>query len=249
MRRRNTCAGMFRYRNGNARVIGKVLRGRNARRLLYYLYGPGQANEHTDPHLVAGFGDPADLEPERRPGGTRGFRRLAGLLEQPLVALAGPGYAQPVWHCAIRAAPEDPLLSDAEWAQVAAQVMHRTGLAPAGDDLGVRWVAVRHAADHIHLVATLARQDGTRPRIWNDYYRVRDACHDASLPVRAAVHRPSGSHRRPPGDPGGDGTGSPARLGGAGPGDAAPGGVHRGRRSRQRAGILRPPPAGWGAGA
>jgi hypothetical protein len=59
-------------------VIGKVLRGRNARRLLQYLYGPGQANEHTDPHLVAGFGDPAELEPERRPDGTRDFRRLAG---------------------------------------------------------------------------------------------------------------------------------------------------------------------------
>jgi len=34
--------------------------------------------------------------------------------------------------------------------------MDRTGLAPFGDALGVRWVAVRHAADHIHLVATLA---------------------------------------------------------------------------------------------
>ena len=53
------------------------------------------------------------------------------------------------------------MLSDAEWAQVAARVMHRTGLAPGGDDLGVRWVAVRHAADHIHIVATLARQDGS----------------------------------------------------------------------------------------
>jgi hypothetical protein len=72
-------------------VIGKVLRGRNVARLLYYLYGPGQANEHTDPHLVAGFGDPAELEPERRPGGIRDFRRLAGLLEQPLAALAGTG--------------------------------------------------------------------------------------------------------------------------------------------------------------
>ena len=113
------------------------------------------------------------------PDGTRDFRRLAGLLEQPMAALAGHGYAQPVWHCAVRAAPEDRMLSDAEWAQVAARVMHQTGLAPSGDDLGVRWVAVRHAADHIHLVATLARQDGTRPRIWNDYFRVREACHDA----------------------------------------------------------------------
>ncbi|HMH94731.1 MAG TPA: hypothetical protein VK586_27060 [Streptosporangiaceae bacterium] len=160
-------------------MIGKVIRGDNARRLLYYLYGPGRANEHADPHLVAGFADPGDLEPERRRDGSRDFRRLAGLLEQPLAALAGPGDASPVWHCSLRAAPEDRLLSDAEWAQVAADVMDRAGLAPEGDDLGVRWVAVRHAADHVHLVATLARQDGTRPRTWNDFYRVRDACRDA----------------------------------------------------------------------
>jgi hypothetical protein len=160
-------------------VIGKVVRGTDAPRLVYYLYGPGKANEHTDPHLVAGFCDPADLEPGRRPGGSQDFRRLAGLLAQPLAALAGPGYAEPVWHCSIRAAPEDRLLSDAEWAQIAARVMDRTGLAPAGDDLGVRWVAIRHAADHVHIVATLARQDGVRPRVWNDFYRVREACQDA----------------------------------------------------------------------
>jgi len=141
-----------------------VIRGTNAGRLLYYLYCPGKANEHTDPHLVAGFGDPGELEPERRRNGSRDFRRLSGLLAQPLAALAGPGYDKPVWHCALRAAPEDRVLSDAEWAQVAARIMDRTGLAPADDDLGVRWVAVRHATDHIHLVATLARQDGARPK-------------------------------------------------------------------------------------
>jgi hypothetical protein len=170
---------MSRERNGSVPVIGKVLRGRNVRRLLYYLYGPGRANEHTDPHLVAGFGDPAELEPERRPDGTRDFRRLTGLLEQPLAAVTGPGYDKPVWHCAVRAAPEDPVLSDAEWALVAERVIHRTRLASAGDELGVRWVAVRHAADHVHIVATLTRQDGVRPRIWNDYYRVREACQEA----------------------------------------------------------------------
>ncbi len=83
---------------------------------------------------------------------------------------------------------------------VAAGIMDRTGLAPAGDDLGVRWVAVRHAADHVHVVATLARQDGTRPRVWNDFYRVREACQDAearfglrsTAPAdRTAARRPS----------------------------------------------------------
>jgi len=160
-------------------VIGKVLRGTNARRLLYYLYGPGKANEHTDPHLVAGFSDPAELEPERRANGSRDFRRLAGLLAQPVAALNGSNYREPVWHCAVRAAPGDRLLPDAEWAQVAAAIMDRAGLAPAGDDLAVRWVAVRHASDHIHLVATLARQDQIRPKVWNDYFRVREACQDA----------------------------------------------------------------------
>ena len=164
---------------GACRVIGKVLRGTDARRLLYYLYGPGKANEHTDPHLVAGFADPADLEPERRPSGAPDLRRLAGLLAQPLAALAGPGYDKPVWHCSVRAAPEDRVLSDTEWAQVAGRIMHRTGLAAEDDELGVRWVAVRHAPDHIHIVATLARQDGTRPKVWNDFYRVREACQEA----------------------------------------------------------------------
>jgi hypothetical protein len=152
-------------------MIGKVLRGTHARRLLYYLYGPGRANEHTDPHLIAAFSDPAELEPERGPDGSPDLRRLGALLAQPLAAVAGPGYAKPVWHCAVRAAPGDRMLSDAEWAQVAAGIMDTTGLAPAGDDGGVRWVAVRHAADHIHLVATLARQDGARPKVWNDFDR------------------------------------------------------------------------------
>jgi len=160
-------------------VIGKVLRGANADGLLRYLYGPGRANEHIDPHLVAGFADPAELEPERRHSGSPDLRRLAGLLAQPLAALSGPGGDKPVWHCSVRAAPGDRVLSDGEWAQVAAEIMHRTGLAPHGDDLGVRWVAVRHAGDHIHIVATLARQDGTKPRTWNDFYRVREACQDA----------------------------------------------------------------------
>ena len=181
-------------------MIGKVIRGTQAGRLLHYLYGPGKANEHVDPHLVAGFCDPRELEPEMRPDGTRNFRRLTGLLAQPPAALAGPGYDKPVWHCSVRAAPGDRILSDAEWAQVAEQVMDTTGLAPAGDDLGVRWVAVRHAADHVHLVATLARQDGTRPRIWNDFYRVREACREAETLLgltatapadRTAARRPS----------------------------------------------------------
>src|ERR1035441_8232121 len=191
MRPRSSCAAVSRDGTRGVPVIGKVLRGTHAGRLLYYLYGPGKANEHTDPHLVAGFSDPGELEPERRRDGSRDFRRLAGLLAQPLAAMAGSGYAKPVWHCAVRAAPGDRMLSDADWAQVAAAIMARTGLAPAGDDPGVGWVAVRHAADHIHVVATLARQDGARPRVWNDFFRVREACQDAEERFGLAATAPA----------------------------------------------------------
>lgn len=158
-------------------MIGKALRGRRVARLLYYLYGPGKHEEHTDPHIVAGWRDPAEIEPPMRPGGRRDFRPLSGLLQQPLAVLGPRAPDRPVWHCIARAAPADRLLSDGEWAHVAAEIMDRTGLAPRGqEDDAVRWVAVRHAPDHVHIVATLARQDGGRPRLSNDYYKVRDAC-------------------------------------------------------------------------
>ncbi|GIH68372.1 relaxase/mobilization nuclease domain-containing protein [Sphaerimonospora thailandensis] len=173
-------------------MIGKVMRGRRAGGLLYYLYGPGRANEHVNPHIVAGWRHPAELEPPLRPDGGRNFRNLIGLLNQPLAALGDQGYAEPVWHCVARAAREDRVLDDDEWAQVAHEIMNRTGLACDGDDDGVRWVAVRHADDHIHIVATLARQDGTKPRTWNDFYRVREACQ--------AVERRYGLRVTAPGD-------------------------------------------------
>ncbi|MFI5066016.1 MAG: relaxase/mobilization nuclease domain-containing protein [Streptosporangiales bacterium] len=149
--------------------------------------------EHRDPHIVVGWRDPAELEPPLRPDGHRDFRRITGLLTQPHAALGPRGLDRPVWHCVVRAAPGDRMLSDTEWGHLARDIMDRTGLAPHGQDgEAVRWLAVRHADDHIHIVGTLARQDGTRPQFWNDYYRVREAC-------RAAEER-HGLWRTAPGD-------------------------------------------------
>src|ERR1039457_3480913 len=199
MRRRNRCAGAFHDPEGMFRVIGKVIRGTNAGGLLRYLYGPGKANEHTDPHLVAGFGDPRELEPDPRPDGSRDLRRLSGLLAQPLALDPLGGCGKPVWHCSVRAAPGDRVLSDAEWAQIAAGIMDRTGLAPEGDHSGVRWVALRHAPDHIHIAATLARQDGGRVKTWNDFYRVREACQAAErqLGLRSTAPADRTAAKRP----------------------------------------------------
>ena len=82
-------------------------------------------------------------------------------------APAGRG---PVWHCSLRNARGDPVLSDAQWAEVATDLLDRTGIAPR-DDLGAcRWVVIRHAADHVHVAAMLVRQDnGRRVHPYRDY--------------------------------------------------------------------------------
>jgi hypothetical protein len=110
-------------------VIGNVTRGRKVSGLLYYLFGPGRANEHVDPHIVAGFRMPQSLEPRFRPDGRRDFSHLTRVLTLPLAALYGRAPESPVWHCSVRAAPTDRVLSDEEWADVAREVMHQTGQA------------------------------------------------------------------------------------------------------------------------
>jgi hypothetical protein len=100
-----------------------------------------------------------------------------GLLNQPHAALGKWGFRRPVWHTVMRAAPRDKALSDDEWAQVACDVMNRTGLSPYGhEDDAVRWIAVRHGDDHIHIVAMLARQDRQRVRLDFERLKVRKAC-------------------------------------------------------------------------
>ena len=70
-------------------MIAKISdpRGERVAGLIYYLFGPGRREEHIDPHLVAGWRHPAELEPPLRPDGHRDFRKLCGLLQQPHAAL------------------------------------------------------------------------------------------------------------------------------------------------------------------
>ena len=182
-------------------MIGRVLkRGRRVSGLLWYLYSPGKECAHSNPHLVSGWRHPAELEPPLRENGSRDFRRLTGLLEQPLALLGDRAPAKPVWHCAVRAAPDDPDLGDGAWMRIAAEIMHRTGLSRYGEEgKGVRWVAVHHGENHIHIAATLARQDGRRARLDNDYYRIGEALRDieAEYGLQAVARADRTAAKRP----------------------------------------------------
>ncbi|MEU2429023.1 relaxase/mobilization nuclease domain-containing protein [Streptomyces sp. NPDC007861] len=134
--------------------------GSNTLGLLHYLYGKGTREEHVDPHLVASF-DGMAPDPGRDPLATK--KELQHLLDQPLSLLdADQRPDKHVWHCSVRSAPDDPILSDAQWGDIARRMVAATGIDP-GDGAGCRWAAVRHADDHIHIIATLVREDGRRP--------------------------------------------------------------------------------------
>ena len=151
------------------------------------------------------------------------------------------GLARPVWHCSMRAAPGDKMLSDDEWAQIACDVMHRTGLAPSGqDDDAVRWVAIRHGDDHIHIVAMLARQDGRRPRAAQRPVPGAGGVPGRRAALRAAADCSWRPHGCVPADPGRIGEGCPAGPGGGAEDHPAAPGQPGGCGSRQRAGVLRP---------
>ncbi|MBB5938646.1 relaxase/mobilization nuclease domain-containing protein [Streptomyces zagrosensis] len=137
------------------------LSGSDTRGLLYYLYETGKYEDHTDPHLVASF-DGMSPDPGRDPNAT--LTDLQRLLDQPVMALAK--HARPakhVWHTSVRADPGDRILSDEEWAGIARRIVAATGIDPGEGQSGCRWAAVRHADDHIHIVATLVTEDGHRP--------------------------------------------------------------------------------------
>jgi hypothetical protein len=159
-------------------MIGRIhKRGRKVGGLMRYLFGPGKREEHIEPRIVSGWLDPSELQPVVNADGVRDFRPLIGELEKPVIG-ADVDFAKRVWHCSLRNAGEDWILTDTEWDGIAREVMSAVGLSGDGEKPGVRWVAVRHNDDHIHIVATLVREDGRIEKAWNDQYKLRAVCQE-----------------------------------------------------------------------
>ncbi|MEU3517156.1 mobilization protein [Streptomyces sp. NPDC006654] len=159
-------------------MVPDVSTGSDTRGLIAYLFGPGRRDEHTNQHIVAAWDMTGAPDPGRAPEATYTLlaKRLDHHVDLRTRELGGKKPPRHVWHCPVRTAPGDRYLTDTVWAEVARRIVHATGIAPEGDDKACRWIAVRHADDHIHIMATTVRADGRRPRTHHDGRRAQAEC-------------------------------------------------------------------------
>ncbi|PXY16510.1 relaxase/mobilization nuclease domain-containing protein [Prauserella muralis] len=156
-------------------MIAKVIseRGTRTRGLVEYLWGPGEANEHTEPHVVAAW-DPTFVRAASEPvfdAFERGL--LAREMEAPLrLHHITPG--KHVYHVPVSVHVEDGELSDEQWAQVAQEAAEALGFTETDTRSAVPWMAMRHGLskegnDHIHFVAVLYRESGEAVSVHRDF--------------------------------------------------------------------------------
>jgi len=163
-------------------VIVRVTRGSGMTGLVQYLAGPGKRNEHADPHLVAGDGavlvwwDDTELN---RPAAARIGAHLDGARRASGTEVSG-GH---VWHASLALPAGDGQLTDQTWAAITTGFVDAMGFSDTGGRAGCRWAAVRHGVsaggnDHVHVVVSLVREDGTKADTWRDYARASTAAQE-----------------------------------------------------------------------
>lgn len=142
----------------------------NVKGMVSYLMGPGKDRVHTNQHTVSGtINYPGPDSTELR-------RQLTADLElhtkmHPGVEVRGGN----VYHVVLSLAPNEGPLTDAKWDQVATEFMDKMNMTGQGRK-STMWTAVRHGLsgdgnDHIHILANLIRQDGTKVSLHNDMVR------------------------------------------------------------------------------
>ncbi|MCG7523031.1 hypothetical protein MHW47_01000 [Streptomyces sp. OfavH-34-F] len=137
------------------------------------LYGTDERSRRIRPRLIGGdgHGAPVDLLAEVGP------LALGQALDAPVALLAGRAPQRPTWLCSVRSDPCRPDLSDEQWAAVARRLVAATGIAPYGDPDACRWIALRLQPRQVHVVATVAREDGGLHHGYRDVFRLQSECH------------------------------------------------------------------------
>ncbi len=158
-------------------MMPNVTRGARMKGLLEYLVGEGKANEHTEPHLVAGDGavmawhDDAVLS-------MGAAREVADYLDKPRQLFEVEVPRGSVWHCSLSLRSEEGIVDEGKWAEIAHDFVDGMGFTETSGKAGCRWVAVHHGQskegnDHIHIAVSLVREDGTKASVWNDYKKAQ----------------------------------------------------------------------------
>lgn len=182
-------------------MIPNIVTGGDTGGLMRYLVGPGRANEHENPHVIAGsrdivrkWGDWETISVSQAgeiatrldaymhetgtfpTGKTRRFNPATGVVEWN-----GEIEANHVWHCSLSLSPEEAALGDEVWGRIASDFMDEMGFTGSDGKAPCRWVAIHHGSaknggDHIHIAATIVREDGTKWNAWYDQKRAQRAC-------------------------------------------------------------------------
>lgn len=182
-------------------MIPNIVTGGDTAGLMRYLVGPGRANEHENPHVVGGslaitmkWADWENLSLSQAneiacyldsfmnetgtfpTGKTRRFNPATGKVEW-----TGEIEANHVWHCSLSLSPEEAALGDEVWGRIASDFMDEMGFTGSDGKAPCRWVAIHHGSaktggDHIHIAATIVREDGTRWSPWYDQRKAQRAC-------------------------------------------------------------------------
>lgn len=175
-------------------MITRALPGRSVGQVLRWLYGPRSDGAVPGARLVASW-DGVSTAVEPAVTVETGRVDTAGLTRVLLAPVDGCERvpARFVYHLVLRTAAGDRWLCDVEWAQVATAAMDATGIAPDGDSGGCRWVAVCTGEVEVHVVATLARQDGRAPQLRSDYATLARVTGDCE--VRFGLRPPAGAGR------------------------------------------------------
>ena len=167
-------------------MIPNITKGDKPIGLMKYLVGPGRANEHTDPHLINGsplimsWHDDVQLNEEAAVGIAREVdlnRRMLGF----------DADTKHIWHCSLSIPYQDREVTDQEWSDIAARFMDEMDFTEAGAKAPCQWVAVHHGRstkgnDHIHIMASTIREDGTKWADGNDFSRAQKVAREKSLP-------------------------------------------------------------------
>lgn len=154
-------------------MIPKVTRGGQIGDLMAYLAGPGEENEHENPHVVTGHSSVLDLgidgelsigqaraigreiDAPRRALGTQVLvtnylrdadgRTIIDAEGRPVVNPLEPKRDGNVWHCSLSLHADEGKLPDEKWAAIAQEFMDLMQF--SGNSSGrsdARWVAIRH---------------------------------------------------------------------------------------------------------